>query len=146
MAAIGAIGYATVLKVGATPAAVTATVVFAGITSITPPPFARNMVDVTHMSSPDATMEYIAGLNDPGDMSMDINWVAGNATDDEILELTTETEPRLFEILFDQLTPKRTCTFRALLSGYEQGAPLDDKMTAAVTFKVTGKPVWADVV
>lgn len=146
MAAIGEIGYGAKLKGGSTAAAITATVALAGISNLPPPAFSREKIDVTHTESPDGFKEYIPGMSDPGDVTLDLNWVAGNATDDYFLELQSEKAARLFEILFTQVTPNRTCTFRGFLTGYEPGVPVDGKMTATVTLAVTGKPVWAEVV
>lgn len=141
---IGKLGYGVSLKVGATTAATEATVVLGGLTNIPPPPFSRDSVDVTNQSSPDMTKEYIPGLIDPGEISMELNWEPGNATDVVLLAMLGENAPRVFEQAYSQVTPARICTFNAFLTNYEPGVPIDDRMTASVTFRVTGKPVWTD--
>lgn len=138
----GEIGYGASLKVGATTAAITATVTLAGITSCPPPPFSRDSVDVTHMGSPNGVREFIPGLADFGEISLELNWIPSSATDDVFRELQGEMDARLFEISFTQVTPTVTCSFRAFLTGYEAGVPMEDKMTASVTLKVTGSPTW----
>lgn len=143
MAAIGAIGYGAELRVGATTSATTATILLAGITSCPPPPFSRDLVDVTHMASPNATREFIPALSDPGEVSFELNWVPGNAADAVFDEMKGETDARIFTITFTQVSPAAVCTFYGFLTGYEPGVPLEDKMTASVTLKVTGAPEWS---
>ena len=142
MPATGALGYGASISVGATTAAVTATVLLGGITALPPPPFSRDAVDVTSLSSPNATREYIPALREPGEVSLDLNWVPGNATDLVLIEILDETDSRLFQITYAQVTPARVCSFHAYVSAFEPGVPYDDKMTATVTLKVSGKPVW----
>lgn len=143
---IGKIGYGVTLMVGATTAAVTATVLLGGLTNVPPPSFSREAIEVTNQSSPDATKEYIPGLRDPGELSMELNWEPGNATDDVLQTMTDENAPRYFEEVFTQVTPNRIVSFYAFLTGYEPGVPVEGKMTATITLRVTGKPIWADVV
>lgn len=142
-APIGKLGYGVVLMVGATTAAVTATVHLGGLTNVPPPPFNRDQVDVTNQDSP-GSREFIPGLADFGEVSMELNWVPGNATDLVLQEMTDEDEPRLFTSTFTQVTPNRICTFSAYLTSFEPGVPIDDKMSAAITLKITGKPVWSN--
>jgi hypothetical protein len=142
MPAIGEIGYGAKLKCGATPAATEATITLGGITNVAPPSFSRTSIDVTNTESPDATMEYIPGLNDPQDRNYDLNWVPGNGTDLQLLAMTSEKEPRLFEIEYTQVTPHRTCSFRAFLTELSYDAPIPEKMTASITLKPTTKTTW----
>lgn len=142
MPPIGVLGYGASLSVGATPEAITATVLLGGLTSLPPPPFSRDSVEVTNMSSPDATREFIPSLKEPGEVGFDINWVPGNATDLVFVEMLDEVDARLFEITYGQVDPARVCSFRGFVTGYELGVPVDDKMTATVTLKISGKPVW----
>ena len=111
-----------------------------------PPPFSREAIEVTNQSSPDATKEFIPGLIDPGEVSMELNWEPGNATDVVLMAMAEESGPRYFEEVFTQVTPNRKCAFYGFLTAYEPGVPLDGKMTANLTMRVTGKPVWSDVV
>lgn len=111
----------------------------AEIFNITPPSSSVDQIDVTHMQSPGRRREFIAGLIDPGETSFEMNFIPGSESD---------------EILFDILaTPagqssSRTCRvifpngvhweFTGVLMTYEPAVPTDDKMTATVTFRVSG--------
>lgn len=46
----------------------------AEVISITPPGLTRDKQDATHLKSPDAYKEYIAGLFDTGDVSITLNY------------------------------------------------------------------------
>lgn len=111
----------------------------AEVNSITPPSFSLDQVDVTHMASPNRNREFISGLNDPGECSFDMNFIPGNASDDRIFELlslpTGTSRARNCRVSFPNGV---TWSFSAELTGYEPTVPVDDKMVATVTFKVSG--------
>ena len=111
----------------------------AEVSSITPPSATLDQVDVTHMTSPGRNREFISGLNDPGEVSFDMNFVPGSTSDDRLFELLNIpiglTRQRLCRISFPNGV---TRTFSAELTGYEPTVPVDDKMSATVTFKVSG--------
>lgn len=111
----------------------------AELTNITPPSSSLDQIDVTHMQSPNRNREFISGLNDPGECSFDMNFVPGSTSDDRLFELlnlpTGTSRRRNCRISFPNGV---TWTFSAELTGYEPTVPVDDKMTATVTFKVSG--------
>lgn len=107
----------------------------AEVNNITPPNESVDVIDVTHMDSPDRTREFIQGLVDPGDMSVEMNWVPGSATEDLILAWRAAGETREARIT----TPNSvTYTFPCFVTGYSPGMPIDGKMTATLTCKVAG--------
>lgn len=110
----------------------------AEVFSITPPSSSVDIVDVTHMQSPGRDREFILGLNDPGEASMELNFVPGSDTDALLLEIKGDYAPVKCRITWPNSV---VWTFDGLLTGYEPSAPNDDKMTATVTFKVTGSVV-----
>jgi hypothetical protein len=111
----------------------------AEVISITPPSSTLDQIDVTHMTSPNRNREFISGLNDPGECSFDMNFVPGSTSDDRLFELlnlpTGTLRRRACRISYPNGV---TWSFSAELVGYEPTVPVDDKMTATVTFKVTG--------
>lgn len=110
----------------------------AEVFSITPPSSAVDIIDVTHMQSVGRDREFILGLNDPGEASMELNFVPGSETDDLLLQIKAAYAPVKCRITWPNSV---VWTFDGLLTGYEPSAPNDDKMTATVTFKVTGSVV-----
>lgn len=145
MAAIGAIGYGVTLHVN-DPAGAAPTVadqLVAGVTNVTPPSPSRDIIDVTHAASPDMAREFIVGLIDYGEASFELNWVPNDTTDSLLSGISLETEPRIWKMTFGQITGSPSVTFDGYLTAYDRSAPMDDKMTASVTIKVSGAPVWA---
>ena len=137
-------GYGIELKVGANPAAVTATVVMGGLTDIPPPSFTRESIDVTAHDSTDGYREFLGGLKDPGELTMTLNWTPGNATHDVAIAMMDEDLPRLFVVTFTQVTPNVLCTYRAVMLGFEPTGAVEGQLTASVSLRVWGKPVWSD--
>lgn len=109
------------------------------VVSVTPPSDDVDQVEVTHMQSPGRRREYIGGLIDSGECSVEMNFIPGNASDvrlNHLLALPVGTDRvRSCRITFPNSV---YWTFDAEVTGYEKSVPLDDKMTATVTFKVTG--------
>ncbi len=102
----------------------------------------RETIDVTSHDSPDAWMEFLGGLKDPGEVSADINYQP--ALHDVLVSDFEDKAPRNYKIVFpdDDVDPT-TWSFKALLTGFEPEVPYDDKASASLTFKVTGKPTLA---
>lgn len=119
---------------GGSPEAFTA---IANVTNISAPSLARETYDVTTHGSPDGWREFIGGLKDGGEVGLDINYdpdehdPQADDFDDEV--------PRNYRVVFPGGIA--TWAITALLTGFEASAPHDDKLTASLTFKVSGKPV-----
>ena len=128
-----AIGYGTTIAIS-TNGGTTFTDV-AEVFSITPPSDTVDTVDVTHMASPNATREFVLGLRDPGEASFEMNFVPGSAADTLLQTIRDSRQTVSCRITFPN---DATWTFSGILTGYEPEVPVDDRMTATVTFKVTG--------
>lgn len=112
------------------------------ITNITPPQPSRDSVDVSHELSPDSYREFIAGLTDAGEVKIDFNWtpntgVTGITSLYAELALPSATATKTRRILFPNGS---YLIFDAFCTGISPELPIDDKMTATATFKVSGKP------
>lgn len=102
---------------------------------LSPPNAQSDDVDVTHYASPNKTREYIKGLTDPGDASLTINWVPGDATDIIIQALNDSGAVRSQQITWPNGV---IWTFDGFVKGFEPSPPIDDKMTATISIRVTG--------
>jgi len=134
------LGYGTVFAIGITSGPTPASFVDMGeITNVTPPSSTVDQVDVTHMSSPDRRREFIDGLINPGECSFDMNYVPGSASDVLLLEIVNtplgDPRSRRCKITYPNGVEDE---FTGNLATYEPTLPTDDKMTATVTFQVTG--------
>ncbi len=108
-------------------------------TSHTPPSFTDDTVDATHMASPNRIREYISTLSDPGESSHEMNYIPGSPTD---LFLSSIQGKRLVARL--TFINGRQLIYSAFRSGYETEIPLDDKLAATLTLKVSGEPIPTD--
>lgn len=115
----------------------------AEVSNITPPSSTIDMVDATHMQSPNADREFIIGLNDPGEASFEMNFIPGSAADLKIQEIKAARARVKCRITFPNGV---TWTFSGLLMTYEPAVPTDDKMTASVSWKVSGSTVTGSAV
>ena len=114
------------------------------INSIGMPSISRDTIDATHSESPDKWREFIAGLKDGGEVSAELNFVPGSAGTTLLLGQLDNDAPSVCKITLPMFTPAYVWTFDAFLTGFDPGdAPVGDKMTATVTFKITGKPTLA---
>lgn len=102
---------------------------------ISPPSSTIDTVDATHMRSPNGDREFILGLNDPGEMSFSINFIPGGATDTLLIDVKASKARVKCRITFPNGV---VWGFSGLLTKYQPTVPVDGKMTADITFKVTG--------
>jgi predicted secreted protein len=107
----------------------------AEVSGLTPPGFSIDTVDATHMQSPNRTREYIAGINDSGETSFTVNWLPGSASDVALRGVAVGFTTFMIRETFPN---GAYWVVTGILTGYQPAAPLDDKMTAEVTIKVTG--------
>jgi predicted secreted protein len=130
-------GFGTQLRRGdgATPEVFTA---LANITGLTPPGLSRDTIDVTTHGSPNAWKEFIGGLKDGGEVSVDVNY--DPADHDSLIADFNDRDPRSWQVVFPD-PAATTWTFEAILTGFEPDAPYDDKLAASLKWKVSGQPV-----
>ena len=129
------IGYGTVLEIALASAPTDFTYIRETYTA-TPPSDTDDQVDATHFQSPNRYREYIPGLTDAGEASFEMNYVPGSPTDRFLTSIKGKrliarlTFPNGVQIIF-----------MASRGGYEKDVPIDDKMTATLTLKVSGEPI-----
>lgn len=102
-------------------------------------------VEVTHFESPGRTREYIAGLNDAGEITIGMNYLPGSDTDDMIVAAKADGAVRTMRVTVPDGTENgQFFTFPGFVRGYERDVPIDDKMTAQVTIRIAGSVVQSD--
>jgi hypothetical protein len=112
----------------------------AEVLSVTPPEIAVETIEVTHMGSDDGFREYIAGLKDGGEVTVNLNYVEASAT---LLQTLVLAGVETFRITFAGAS---TYTFSGIPTAFTfDDVVIDDKMAMSLTIKVTGKPVYAAV-
>lgn len=97
---------------------------------------AVDSVDATHEESDGRWREFIPGLKDGGEASATLHYIPGGATEAEVFaSLGTVEHLRAVHPSGAHID------YRAFITGAEPDAPIDDKMTVAMTWKVTGAVV-----
>jgi predicted secreted protein len=137
------IGYGITLYVSDAAPDTTADNLIAGVMTVTPPSPERDIIDVTTSDSPNMAREFITGMIDYKECTAEMLWTPGDATDVLLRTISLERAPRTYKVVWPQLDPDVAITFKAFLVSFERNSPLDDKMTATLTLKVTGAPSYA---
>lgn len=132
------IGHGSVFSI-ATADSPTDYVTISEVTSITPPKLSRDTIDATSNDSAEKWREFIAGLKDGGEMSVEMNFIPESSGNVRILGSFNSDRALKCKIVFPD-SPTTQWAFDAFCTGYEPADPVDDKMSATVTFKLTGKP------
>lgn len=111
----------------------------ANVTNVGGPEIERETIDTTAHDSPDGWKEFVGGLKDGGEVSLELNY-----------------DPREHDVLlaqFDSDDPINCrlrwpndiahWTFKALMTGFSPEGPVDDKLAAETKWQVAGKPTTA---
>lgn len=111
-----------------------------GVFNLTLPNPQRDDVEVTHYKSPSREREYIAGLIENGEIQLEMNYVAGSATDLLLAAAKAAGNVRAVKIVVPTTASATgwAFNFNAYVKGYERAVPLDDRLTAVATLKVAG--------
>lgn len=108
----------------------------ANVTNLSGPEIERETYDVTAHDSPNGWREFIGGLKDAGEVSIEVNF---DPRDHEmLLSDLDDTEARDYKITFPGTIG--SWEFKAFMTGFSSESPVDDKMSGEITFKVTGQP------
>lgn len=100
---------------------------------VSPPNEQAPDIDVTHYGS--TAREFIPGLTDFGDVTLQMNYVPGGTTETAILAAKTAGVARSHRLTWPN---GRTWTFDGIVKGWEIDPPVDNRMVATMTSKVTG--------
>lgn len=105
------------------------------VTSFSGPAAEREAYDVTAHDGPNNFREFVGGLVNGGEVSCELNY-----------------DPAIHDTLYDDFSSDTAVSYKmsspvgeswefsAILTGFEREMPVDDKMTATLTWQVTGKP------
>lgn len=117
----------------------------AEVANISGPGLSLDAIDVTHHSSTGGWREFVGGLLDGGVVSLDINYDPTDGTHDASTGLIADMVARTvrnFQLVFPD-TANTTWSFSALVTGFEPSEPVDNKLAASVTLKISGQPTLA---
>lgn len=135
MAGLNAFGIA--LKRSDMAAETPAFTTIANVTSVKGPEMERDTYDVTAHDSTDGWKEFVGGLKDAGEVTLDINY--DPSVHDDLVADFDDAVPRDYQLVFPGTLGMWELTM--FMTGFSVEAPVDDKLSAEVKFKVTAKPV-----
>jgi predicted secreted protein len=138
------IGYGASYEIWDTTLTVPGFVALSEVISITPGEGQADRVEATHMLSPGRRREYVAGLIDSGEASVEINWIPGNATDLLVRGLLTSGATVQHRITLPENASgdQVTLTYEAQILSFNKSLPIDDRMTATIQISVSGEETW----
>ncbi len=110
------------------------------VMAVTPPSPSVETIDTTHHGSSGGVREFIAGLIDTGEGSIRINWNPGSASDTLLAAAVASRAVKAWKINVPASTGTVDFTGNCIVTGYEyDDVVIDDKMTAVLSFKVSGQ-------
>lgn len=124
----------------------TAGTAIAEVTELSGPTLAADTIEMTSHDSTSGYREFIGGLKDPGEVKLSINYLPAGATHKNtagglLYDYEAGTATAYALVFPDAATT--VWTFNGIVTGFETGAPIDDKLSADVTIKLAGKPTLA---
>lgn len=119
----------------------------AEVTSIGGPALGLGSVEATHLTSPNKWKEYIPGMLEGGEVTLELNFLPGNATQSDTSGgLLNDMRTRAinnYQIAFPD-SPSTQWIVPAFVTAFEPTTPVgDEKLAASVTLKVSGEPTLA---
>jgi hypothetical protein len=105
------------------------------VIDITPPTLATDQIEATHFTSAGGVREFIPGLKTPGEGSLTINWIPGDASDLILQALLTSGDTRSMKLTLPNAI---TWTFDGWVKSFAPSTPIGDRMTAVITIQGTG--------
>ncbi|QPM89382.1 phage tail tube protein [Pseudooceanicola algae] len=106
------------------------------VVDVVPPKLSREAIDVTHSESPDGWQEFIGGLRQAEEFSVQIHYNASSAHMASVHADFAKTVPGNYKVIFPDGSD---WTFAALVIGVSPATPTGDKMVCEITFRPSGK-------
>jgi predicted secreted protein len=127
--------FGTIFKLGTT--------TVADLTSVSGPEMSADTIDVTTHSSADRYREFIQGLRDGGEISIEGNFKAANS----LTIITALNSSSAQTATIDLPTKPSVSRFTAsvICTAFSTEAPVDGVVPISATFKVTGKPTLGQI-
>lgn len=122
------------------------TVVFVNVAELrnfTPPPMNRNPLETTTHNELDDS--WIVGIRRKGDMQANVNYVPTNVTHGEVSGLLKDYQDGLRKIYRITFPDGYKWLFSGFVSSFAPSAPVDDVLTADVTWRPTGAHIFTAV-
>lgn len=113
------------------------------VRDVSGPNLSLDSIEVTTHASTGGWREFIPGLLDGGEVSLDLFIDLGEATQGNSTGILSEITGRTVEGFRITWPDSTTATFNALVTSWQPGAVVDGALTGSVTLKVTGAVTFA---
>jgi hypothetical protein len=113
----------------------------AELLDITPPALTRNQIETTSQNEEDD--RYIVGIRRHGELGFSLNFVPTNGTHDHSTGLQKKWFDGSRDIYKIVYPDGSEWLFSGYVTNFAPSAPVDDKLSADVTIRPTGKHDWA---
>ena len=117
----------------------------AGTGDFSGPEVSAETIDVTTHDSADGFNEFLAGIADGGEVSLDLQFDPNSAAHETLYNAVAGRVLHNFYLKAPGWTSTGAggyFSFAGLLTKVGMGLPVKGSITAPVTIKVSGKPVW----
>lgn len=110
-----------------------------GVISIDPPKMSRDTLPASDLDTVGG-MEFIGdGLYDPGNLSFQIHYIAGDTTDDALVAAMLDGQERFFKIVAKSATATEDLPFAGIVISYGPDEfTIGGKQTATCSVKLSG--------
>lgn len=109
------------------------------LTNIAGPSMSGETIDVTSHESTDGFREFVGGLKDGGELSIEGAFIQDDAGQLALLASFNSGAVESFVVVFPD---NAQFAVSGIVTGIEVGAPMDDKIGFSATIKITGKPAF----
>lgn len=117
-------------------------IAIAEVTGFAGPTTEANEIEVTTLAS--TTKEFIAGLADNGEVTMEVNAVPSDTQHNQVRSDIIAGTTRSYQIDFaDGSITNTTYTFDAFVKSFPFSAAADDKLAGTITLRISGDIVIA---
>lgn len=115
---------------------------FAEVYDIDGPGIDRTMIDVSHMTSPNYSREFVPGFVDWGEVSVEIAYLPTATVIIAAIADLTATDFSTLDTwrIIPSGTSGYTWTFKGYCKSFKPKAALDDVLKATIVIKLSGKP------
>lgn len=110
------------------------------ITNISGPSQSRDTIDLTSHDSPNAFKEYVAGLIDGGEISIEGHFIKGDALGQIKFHTDMQGGTKRSCFIVMPMAVGGAWSFEAIATGFESTFPHDSGIGVSGSLKITGKP------
>lgn len=114
----------------------------AEILTISGPDISAEEIDVTSLDSTGGYKEYITGLRDGGQVTLEMNWISGNAQQGLLRDRVDDDTRFTYRIKWPD-SPQTIATFAAVVSSFSMNTEAGSAITASVALRISGQVTWS---